>query len=239
MSDDQLLEQLLPNSECDWLEWKADFPGGFLKPKTDPEWDKAKGTVLKDLISLANGEGQPTAYLVYGVKEIATNRQVTGICKSWDDSVFQLWCQNVFDPPPKFHYAEVDLLRGRVGLFVIERVPGYPHVAKTSVGSILFEGQVWYRMGSKNTVALHDDLVRMVKGEQPFCFDSSMDEKFKELLVQLKTEGQEPVIPRVGQKDSYLSQGYRIAHYPNTRREIWVGELHGRYEGIVMLRTRK
>ena len=54
-----------------------------------------------------------------------------------------------------------------VGVFRIERTPDYPHVVQANLGGVLFEGQVWFRRGSKNTIALRGDLYGMFLGETP------------------------------------------------------------------------
>ena len=60
-----------------------------MKGKSDPNWDKGRGTLLKDLIAIAHGEGQQCGYLIYGVKDMGTYREVVGIASSWDDATFQ------------------------------------------------------------------------------------------------------------------------------------------------------
>jgi predicted HTH transcriptional regulator len=233
------LTRLLPFAESDWLDWKADFPPGLRMGRTDPDWERGKGTLLKDLVALANSEGdEASCFLVYGVGDRKTHREVLGISSDLDDAIFQQWAEVAFHPPPKFLYQKQSTPDGHcVGVFQISRVPGYPHVARLRIGGALYEGQVWFRHGSKNTVANRDDLARMFLGEAPMQFGSQSDPEYQKLLDHF---GHEQVfICSMGAKDSHLLRGYRIAHFPGTRREIWSGEFSGRYECVLMLKPRQ
>lgn len=101
-----LVAKLLASGESDSLDWKADYPQGLLGSSKVGEWDKGKATLLKDLISIANGEGCEVGHLVYGVKDHGADREVIGVAKSWDDADFQGWAANAFDPPPTFLFGE-------------------------------------------------------------------------------------------------------------------------------------
>jgi hypothetical protein len=72
------LEKLCASGEASWLDWKADFPPSLLKGKSDSDSEKGRGTLLKDLVSIANGTGEQYGYLVYGVKDERTVRIVKG-----------------------------------------------------------------------------------------------------------------------------------------------------------------
>jgi len=39
-------EALLTKSETSGLDWKTDFPQGLLKGKSDPDYEKGRGTLL-------------------------------------------------------------------------------------------------------------------------------------------------------------------------------------------------
>jgi hypothetical protein len=153
--------------------------------------------------------------------------------------ISQQWAENTFDPPPTFRYAEVrwdgPML---VGIFRIERTPDYPHVVQASLGGILSEGQVWFRRGSKNTVALRGDLQRMFLGETPFKIASLNDPTLKEINDHYRRQGRETTLPRFAERDSRLARGYEVATYPGTRREVWVGALGDRYEHILLLKPK-
>lgn len=232
------LDKLLGYSEASWLDWKATFPSGIARGKSDPDWDKGRGTLLKDLVAIANGEDEQFGYLIYGVKDLITYREVVGISSSWDDATFQTWAENTFDPIPRFHYSEMqwDPIK-KIGIIEIERSPNYPHVTVTNVGGVIFEGQVWFRRGTKNTVAHRADLQRMFLGEEPFKIATLNDPEMQRISDHYKQHGLELVLPLMAEKDSRLARGYQLAYYPKSRREVWVGYHRGQYEHILMLKS--
>jgi hypothetical protein len=125
-----------------------------------------------------------------------------------------------------------------VGVLRIERTPDHPHVVQSNLGSVLFEGQVWFRRGSKNTVALREDLKRMFLGEIPFKISKLSDPVLKVISDHYKQQGRTTTLPRIGDRDSLLAQGYELAAYPSTRREVWVGEAGDHYEHILLLKPK-
>ena len=153
MQQEEFLD-LLARSESGSIDWKADFPPGLIHhTKGSKEWDKGRGTILKDAVSIANCDEPGPEHLIYGVEDAAAIRSVIGISKQWDDATFQTWAQNAFDPPPRFVYSEIVLADGkRVGVFVIERTTDGAHVACQTIGGVLFDGQVWFRQGTNRPV---------------------------------------------------------------------------------------
>lgn len=221
MLDIDDFKSLLRRSEGDALDWKCDFPPGLLAGKASPRWEKDRGKLLKSLVALANGEGDPQAFLVYGVED-GNPRQVSGISKHWDDAEFQDWARAVFDPPPSFRYCEVSLDGKAVGVFEIRRVPRYPHVVSQDVGQVLWRGQVWFRQGSRNSVARLDDLRRMVIGHEPFVVPSSSHKDYRAVEDHYAEQGRSVRCVLINERDGLLSQGYEPAYYPGTRRELRV-----------------
>lgn len=239
MTEDEI-SNLLVEGESTYLDWKRDFPPELLKGKSDLSWDKGRGKLLKSLVSLANSHGGPHGFLVYGVEDLTSHREVSGISKSFDDADFQQWAENTFDPPPTFSYSELSLSNSKtVGVFKIERTPDYPHVVQANIGGVLFEGQVWYRRGSKNTVALQPELRRMIRGDVPFKISKLSDPVLKRVEADYRKLGRQTTLPLLNQKDSLLAQGYELAVYPGTRREIWVGAIGDRYQHILLLKPKK
>lgn len=230
-------KSLLDENESQDLDWKKDWPRSLLGGKKDQKWDEGRSELLKDLISLANTSGASTAHLVCGVKDLGARRTVFGISKSFDDANFQQWAKNTFDPPPKFLYIEIRWSeKVDIGVFSIERIPEYPHVAREDLGGILYRGQVWHRTGTQNCIALHSDLQMMFKGEIPFKIPNLNDPELDKVKRYYKNQGREASLPLIGRKDSLLAQGYEIATYPGTRREIWAGQQGRRYEHILLLK---
>lgn len=232
-------EELLNHGECTWLDWKRDFPIGLLKGKKAAEWEEGKGELLKDLVSIANRDDGRLGFLVYGVKDHGSQRKVTGISKSWDDADFQTWATNLFEPPPRFSYSELAWAETKTaGIFEIGLSPQYPHVAVKAIGEIISEGQVWFRRGSKNTIAHYEDLRRMFSGHEPFKVARLTDPVMDQIRAYYGGKGLDVALPRMSEKDSRLARGYLLAFYPNTRREVWVGEHRGQYEHILMIKPR-
>ena len=235
------LEQLLQNGEDTWLDWKRDFPKELLGGNKNQDWEVGKGKLLKDLVAIANSIHDKTGYLVYGVVDHGAKRQVMGKSRSWDDADFQQWCENAFDPPIIFSYHEVSWDGQKtVGVFVVNVSPKYPHVAIRSIGGELYEGQVWFRKGSKNTIAKYGDLEGMFRRVEPYKTEDRCEGKIaKEVGAFYRERGRESVGSSIDKKDDRLAEGYEIAFYPNTRREVWMVDRAGRQTGILLLKPKR
>jgi len=232
--DEQKFEELLKYSEDTWLDWKADFPPQLLQSAGSPAWDRGKGELLKDLVAIANGEGRDRGYLVYGVKDHRTHRELRKISKSWNDADFQTWASIAFQPPPRFLYSELMYEGHHIGVFEIDRIPAYPHVCVTTIDSVLYKGQTWFRNGSQNDFAKRDDLERMIRGEEPFLFERIDDPLLEDLLKALKQQNFNVAGPRYTQLDSLLASGWKVVHYPGTRRPVCAGGTKDKPDNIFM-----
>jgi len=71
---------------------------------------------------------------------------------------------------------------------------------------------------------------------EPFRIPKMNDETLKSIVQQYKEQGLETSLPLLEEKDVRLARGYRMAYYPGTRREVWVGYHGGRYEHILMIK---
>jgi hypothetical protein len=229
------LSALMLHGEGQSLDWKREFPAGLLSTSKDPQWQEGKGALLKDIVALANTPASDEAFLVCGVRDDGVRRAVVGIKGGWDPSTFQTWNRNAFDPIVKFTYGEIETpQRLRVGVFRIRRSPTYPHVAIRTIGE-LQEGQVWIRRGTQNGVALRGDLQLMLAPAEPFKIRRTTDPTLDRIIGEYRAMGETPTLPSLGDRDSLLAQGYRLALFPGSRREVWVGEVDGRYEHLLML----
>ena len=74
MTTEDIHELLMKAESCD-LDWKRDFPPGLTNSKAN-NWEKAKATLIKDIISIANAFSNETGYLVYGVHDKGSEREV-------------------------------------------------------------------------------------------------------------------------------------------------------------------
>lgn len=232
--------ELLNHGETTWLEWKSDFPGSLTKCSGNPKWEEGKGTLLKDLLSIANCADKDKGFLIYGVKDEGFGRNVLGITRQWDDATFQCWARNHFDPPIKFVYSELQLNNGKtVGIFQINCSENYPHVVSKNMGDKIYEGQVWFRQGSKNTVALFKDLEDMFGEQEPLKSEGSDGQIVKQAKAYYQAQGYETVGCRLSNKDNKIAEGYKIAYYPGTRRPIWMGAMGGgKCDLILMLKPK-
>jgi hypothetical protein len=70
----------------------------------------------------------------------------------------------------------------------------------------------------------------------PFRIPKMRDKILKEVIDHYKAQGEEPALPLLEEKEIKLLTGYRLAYFPGTQREVWVGYRSGRYEHILMLK---
>jgi hypothetical protein len=69
---------------------------------------------------------------------------------------------------------------------------------------------------------------------EPMRFTTLNDPELKRLMDQLRKSGEEPCLPLFEDRDTKLNQGFRVALYPGTDREILIG--HGRYMALLMFK---
>lgn len=73
---------------------------------------------------------------------------------------------------------------------------------------------------------------------EPFRIPKMGDSILNSIVEHYKKQGLETVLPLLEEKDVQLARGYRIAYYPGTHREVWVGYHAGRYEHILMTKPK-
>lgn len=230
------LTALLEQQEGPSLDWKRDFPPGLLQRADREQWEKGRGSLLKDLVAMANGAIESVTYLIYGVADSRGVRTVVGISQHWDDAMLQTWARSAIEPAVQFAYYEIACDGNRiVGVLEISPSNEWPHVAVRDVGD-LHEGQVWYRTGTRNTIAHLPELRVLIAGEQPFKIGRLGDPALTKIVEHYRAIGREPEAARMSDRDSKLVSGYVPAFLPGTRREVWVGEVQGRYEHIMLLK---
>jgi hypothetical protein len=214
------ISELLQSGEQTWLDWKKAFPPGLLGGAKNPQWDTARGTLLKDVVSVANSIFDECGYVVYGVEDLGSTRTPVGLASAhFDDATFQDWNRATFDPPIELHYSEIAY--GQVVLGVCEITPGpdYPHVCKKTVGD-LHEGQVWFRKGTRNTVALHRDLHQRFTPQTPLRTTVYDGELVRQVKAIWEPQGWVCTWEGVADVGEKVAQGYRIATGSENRREI-------------------
>lgn len=166
----QDFQSLLGYGESDWLDYKAALGPGIEQPGLPKEVRAhAQAELLKDLMCLANSPApRRTRYLVRGVKDRPDGRHVVGAARPLDDADVQTWLEGRFDPPLQVQYWQWPRADGTfVGVFELRTAPGVVHVPARSLGQALVEGQVWWRRGSRNTLAGREGLQVLFGPPQP------------------------------------------------------------------------
>jgi len=155
-------QKLLDHGQETWLEWHESFPLELLKGEDNPAWEAGQAQLLRDLAAMANRAEGRQGFLIFGVKDHGSHREVKGLFKSWKGKDFQSWARDVFEPPLQFKYAELAVGDNiKVGIFTVDLSPRYPHVTAKSLGGLIHPGQVWMRKGKEITIARHNDLREM------------------------------------------------------------------------------
>jgi Putative DNA-binding domain len=147
-------EYLLNLPESELLDWKTAFPTGLDQSARTDAHKKARGTLLKDIQALANAPGDAVRHLVYGVHDKISTREVVGITHEIDDSVFRDWVRNAIEPSIRFAYESFEYDLKKIAVFTLYPSNERPHIAAQDMGDVLHKGQVWYRDGSRNRVAV-------------------------------------------------------------------------------------
>src|SRR5438132_916164 len=98
----ELLERLLHESECTYLDFKRDhypFPSGN---------EEIKSELLKDILALANAEKQEDGYLLIGVEEVRGGRAtVRGVTAHLNDHDLQQFASGKVNRPITLSYEVV------------------------------------------------------------------------------------------------------------------------------------
>jgi hypothetical protein len=208
-------------TESTILEFKSDLP--FTKKRRE----QAQSELLKDIVAIANTITDEIGHLFYGKTEAGT---LCGVTDVLDDADLQQWAENTIEPTMSLSLHNVQLGGVTVCLIVIRPAARHPHVAIRTISKDgpLYEGQVWFRRGTKNTVAAtHEDLHRLFCSEMvgPCRFESQSDSQYQLLEDWFRSLRREPFLGRTTQKNQLIGQGYAIARHPLNSKEIVVGDV--------------
>lgn len=211
-------QQLAGATESEILDYKIDLPFASKPPLV------ARSELLKDIMAIANTVRDQPGYLFYGRNP---GKGLCSITAKVDDADVQQWAENAIEPPMLFSVHTVQFSGLEICLIVIRPASRRPHVSKATIckDGPLHEGQVWFRRGSKNTVATFDDLHRLFREENvgPIRFESTKDSGFRLLEDWFKSLRREVFHGRITQKDQLLAQGYEVARHPLNSCEILIG----------------
>jgi len=152
-SDEQLIRTLLSRSEGEKLDFKAE--------QYRLESDHLKSKFVKDVVCMANADGDPPGYIVLGVKSYPDGRkEVLDVRVHHDDAAFQALVKDKVDPVPRFIYRSVAFESVSLGLVEIPRSYSRPHLAMRDFGC-LRKGITYTRHGSTNTEATREEMKAM------------------------------------------------------------------------------
>jgi predicted HTH transcriptional regulator len=229
--------ELLKSGESNWLDWKRQLDP-ILEQQTSShsDWNKGKGTLLKDIAALANAiSSREKRYLIRGVQDHGHARTIIGITKRFDDSTFQTWVNQTFDPPIHIHYEEIEAEPNKiVGIFEITYDPKGPHVSLQDLGP-LHKGQIWLRRGTSNDFAKRADLDALLKHDAIVLPNFGAGEAIAKL--QEYYSPREVIFPSFGNQYIMCTQGYELAFWPGTRQQVHIQPAHlQRPELIAMLK---
>jgi hypothetical protein len=113
------------------------------------------------------------------------------------------------------------------------RTAGYLHAALTLEALKATVSVVALVSGrQRNSMAFTDP-------SEPFRISRLNEPELQRITDLYRNEGREPVLPKMEDRDVKLVEGYEIAYYPGTRREVWVGYHQGAYEHLLMLKPRQ
>lgn len=229
---------LIKEPESTKIDFKKDFPKSIINNASqNQDWEKGKAIIIKDITCIANSLIDSKGYLIYGVTDNITNRNITGINGSYDDADFQQWFSSFIYPLIKFEYSEKVIDNKKIGIFEISPSEKYPHIFIKSINGIFYEGQIWFRQGSSNKIAHYDDIYQMFHGNEPYkIINIDNNPILKQIMDFYKQLGITIVLKNYSNKDTLIKNGYKIAYYPNSRRELWVVTSNGVIDLIAMLK---
>jgi len=72
---------------------------------------------------------------------------------------------------------------------------------------------------------------------EPFRIPRLSDPALKSIVEHYRGQGLEAFLSRSEERDVRQAAGCRLAYYPGTQREVWVGYHDGRYEHILMIKS--
>jgi predicted HTH transcriptional regulator len=164
--NDAEFEALLSRMENETLDFKA--------TAYNLSDESMKADLIKDVLCMVNTPREGPSFIVLGVKKYPDGRtELRGLDIHIDDANLPSQFSDRVQPHPKFHYDLVEHSNKTFGVISIPLdQPGacFPIV---EYGGVLKKGQLYFRRGSKNDLAMpHDShinsiVVRAARGETP------------------------------------------------------------------------
>src|SRR3989442_8334240 len=162
--NEQEFKALLSRMENETLDFKAKAYEFSSEP------DKAK--FIKDILCMANTPREETSYIILGVKKnVDGTSELPGLDKHVDEAILQSQFIDRVYPIPMFTYTVFSYHGRSFGIIAIpprrigpcNPLNDYPTSRDGRSHNILRQHQVYFRRGSKNDLAMPDDIVRIMQ----------------------------------------------------------------------------
>ena len=155
MISEQQFQELISQPEGETLDFKSDAY----------DLGKEKGgreDFIKDLLCMANTPRDGSSFLILGVKKSADGSyDLKGISRQIDDADLHQALDGAVFPKPRFQYYPISLHGIVFGVVEIFPERSGPYMPIKDFEGFLRNGQIYFRSGSRNSVAYSDD-IRMI-----------------------------------------------------------------------------
>ena len=154
--DNQLLEQLLHETEGPDLDFKRDqYPFEKVNNET-------KSELLKDILAFANAWRRTTAYILIGVEERQGKRsRIVGVANHLDDASLQQFVNSKTQRPVEFSYRPLVVGSKEIGIIEIP-IQERPTWTTRAFGKVKGE-TVYLRRGSSTDEATLVEIISMCR----------------------------------------------------------------------------
>ena len=239
MNEEELKTRLLDDESTD-LEWKRQLPIGLDGKRADlKSFEKAKAEFVKDIASMANVRKDGCGYIIYGFEDKGGRREAIEDTSTFnfDDASIRQMLEPYLEPSPEFECYQVKTNQHIARIIKIYRVPAFPHVIKKSLGGIIYEGQVYYRLGTYTKIATHSELRSMFFDHEPIKLATHDGKEIEKIRKHYADLGRKCSLSSIGAEHEKLREGFELAYSPGTRRKVLAGynQASYQYDHILML----
>lgn len=199
--DKLLFEKLIKSNESQTLDFKREHYK--LIGANDDEVSK----FIKDIISLSNTIRENTAYIILGVEEIGSSKNLIGISEPIDDNILQSKIKDKVYPKPHFVYFNFEYNDKVYGVIEVPlRRQIEPHMPIIKLRG-LEVGKIYFRRGTTNDEANHREAIQINSWitNLPEFYEKS---EIKEHIINLISKVNEQKIPL----SVLLTEGIRIGN---------------------------
>ena len=153
---------LTPEVFSDLLRRMEDDTLDFKRNAYDLSKGHMKYALIKDILCMANTPRDTNAYIVLGVKQFPNSTtQLVGLSHHEDEAGMQAQFEDRINPVPRFRYELISYQDKTFGVIIIPPRKIGPSVPIRDYGNSLRQNQIYFRQGSKNSVAGPEDVKRI------------------------------------------------------------------------------